>query len=205
MHNSWPFNNHFVKTIYVIYCNLTINCKVLLSVNIITIRALHNRCFILMCITSFGPRHWRKPCCSYRKSHSRCSVTGAVLEISQKTCSFIKKETLAQVLSYEFCEFSKNSFFTEHLWWLLLFAEVFFTRLIQKQPFRGVLEKRCSENKQQICRRTLELYWNHTSPWVFFCKLLHIFRILFPKNISGWLFQLFTFSSVVGTSIYIFG
>ena len=47
------------------------------------------------------------------------------LEISQnsqeKTCArvsflmkFIKKETLAQVFSYEFCEIFKNTFFTEH-------------------------------------------------------------------------------------------
>ena len=28
----------------------------------------------------------------------------------------MKKETLAQVFSYEFCEISKNTFFTEHLW-----------------------------------------------------------------------------------------
>ena len=28
---------------------------------------------------------------------------------------FIKKETLSQVVSYEFCEISKNTFFTEHL------------------------------------------------------------------------------------------
>ena len=28
---------------------------------------------------------------------------------------FIKKETLAQVLSYEFCETFKSTFFTEHL------------------------------------------------------------------------------------------
>ena len=32
-----------------------------------------------------------------------------------------KKETLAQVFSCEFCEISKNNFFIEHLWWLLLF------------------------------------------------------------------------------------
>ena len=29
-------------------------------------------------------------------------------------CNFIKKETLAQVFSCEFCEISKNTFFTEH-------------------------------------------------------------------------------------------
>ena len=33
---------------------------------------------------------------------------------------FIKKETLAQVFSCEFYEISKNTFFIEHLWWLLL-------------------------------------------------------------------------------------
>ena len=35
-------------------------------------------------------------------------------------CNFIKKETLAQVFSCEFCEISKNTLFPEHLWWLLL-------------------------------------------------------------------------------------
>ena len=35
-----------------------------------------------------------------------------------ETCSFIKIETLAeaQVFSCEFCEISKNTFFTEHVW-----------------------------------------------------------------------------------------
>ena len=32
-----------------------------------------------------------------------------------QACNFIKKETLAQVLSCEFCEIFKNTFFTEHL------------------------------------------------------------------------------------------
>ena len=30
-------------------------------------------------------------------------------------CNFIKRETLAQAFSWEFCEISKNNFFTEHL------------------------------------------------------------------------------------------
>ena len=30
--------------------------------------------------------------------------------------NIIKKETLAQVLSCEFCEISKNTFYIEHLW-----------------------------------------------------------------------------------------
>ena len=45
----------------------------------------------------------------------RCSVKKVFLEISQnsatRACNFIKKETLAQVFSCEFCEISKNIFF----------------------------------------------------------------------------------------------
>ena len=32
------------------------------------------------------------------------------------SCNFIKKETLAQGFSCEFCKIFKNTFFTEHLW-----------------------------------------------------------------------------------------
>ena len=39
----------------------------------------------------------------------------------REACNFIGKETLAQVFSYEFCEISKKTFFTEHLWWLFFF------------------------------------------------------------------------------------
>ena len=67
----------------------------------------------------------------------RCSMKKVLLEISQtspeNTCArvsflinlqatgnFIKKETLAQVFSCKFSEISKNTFFTEHLWLVLL-------------------------------------------------------------------------------------
>ena len=33
-----------------------------------------------------------------------------------KACNFIKKETVAQVFSCEFCEISKSTFFTVHVW-----------------------------------------------------------------------------------------
>ena len=48
----------------------------------------------------------------------RCSIKKVFLEISQtsQSCNFIKKETLAQMFSCEFCEISKNTLFTEHLW-----------------------------------------------------------------------------------------
>ena len=68
----------------------------------------------------------------------------------------------------------------------------------QKQPSRGVLNKRCSENMQQIYRRTpipkcnfnkvaLQLYWNRTLAWVFSCKFAGYFRSTFRRNTSGWL------------------
>ena len=80
----------------------------------------------------------------YRSSHRRCSLKKVFLKISRnsqentcarvsfliklhtfglrlKACKFIKKETLAQVFSCEFCENFKNSaIFIEHLRWLLL-------------------------------------------------------------------------------------
>ena len=72
---------------------------------------------------------------SYRFSEAvvqRCSVKKMFFKISQNSqenaCArvfllikwqaqaFIKKETLAQVFSCEFCEILKNTFFIEHLW-----------------------------------------------------------------------------------------
>ena len=59
----------------------------------------------------------------YRSSHWRCSVKKVFLKILQNsqentgdTCNFIKKETLAQVFSCEFCEIFKNTLFTGHPW-----------------------------------------------------------------------------------------
>ena len=61
-----------------------------------------------------------------------------------------------------------------------------------KQPFGGVPGKRCSENMQQIYRRTpipkcdfiIEIMLRHGCSSV---NLLHIFRSPFLKNTSGWL------------------
>ena len=48
----------------------------------------------------------------------REAATGGTLQekVFPQACNFIKKETMAQVFSCEFCEISKNNFFTEHLW-----------------------------------------------------------------------------------------
>ena len=59
-----------------------------------------------------------------RSSHRRFSPRKGVLRNFVKftgkqmcqACNFIKKKTLAQVFPCEFCETSKSTFFTEHLW-----------------------------------------------------------------------------------------
>ena len=60
-------------------------------------------------------------CIIIRSSQRRCSIKKVFLEILQNSQeNFIKKESLAQVFSCEFCEISKNNFFTEQLRRLLL-------------------------------------------------------------------------------------
>ena len=39
-----------------------------------------------------------------------------LIKLQAEACKFIKKETLAQMFSREFCEIFNNTFFTEHLW-----------------------------------------------------------------------------------------
>ena len=58
---------------------------------------------------------------------------------------------------------------------------------VEKQPSSGVLRKRCSENMQQIYRRTSMPKYdfdkvvkaNHTSAWVFSCKFVAYFQSTF--------------------------
>ena len=73
-----------------------------------------------------------------------------------------------------------------------------FNNYIEKQLFRGVLRKRCSENMQQIYKRTSMPKWDFNKIAFQFIEialrhgcslvnLLHIFRRLFQKNTFGWL------------------
>ena len=56
------------------------------------------------------------------------------------------------------------------------------------KPEADVLKKRCSENMQQIYRRTrmpkcdFKLYWNRTSAWVFSCTFAAHFQNTFPQE-----------------------
>ena len=99
-------------------------------------------------------------------NHQRCSIEKGVLKVSlnsqENTCSRV-------------------SFLLKLQAWGIYF---------QKQSSRSVFKKRCSENKQQIYRRTLmpkcdvikvakQLYWNRTLAWMFYCKFAAYFQNTF--------------------------
>ena len=48
--------------------------------------------------------------------NSQENTCAFLMKLQASACNFIKKEALSQVFSCEFCEISKNIFFTEHLW-----------------------------------------------------------------------------------------
>ena len=77
--------------------------------------------------------------------------------------------------------------------------------IIQKKSPRGIPRKRCSENMQQIYRRTpmpqcnfnkiaKQLFWNRTLPWVLSCKFAAFFRTFFPGTHLGGFCPLQVFS-----------
>ena len=95
----------------------------------------------------------------------------------------------------------------------------------EKQSSRGVLMKGFSENMQQIYRRTpipkcvfnkvaLQIYWNHTSAWVFSCKFLAYFQntlslehISFPEiylSLRGDLLEVSINSTIFATFTFFF-
>ena len=45
-----------------------------------------------------------------------CARVSLIMKLQAQACNFIKKETLVLVFDCEFCEISKNTCFTEHLW-----------------------------------------------------------------------------------------
>ena len=71
-----------------------------------------------------------------------------------------------------------------------------------EQPTRGVFLKSCSKNMQQIYSRTLmpkcdfnkivkQLYWNHTSAWVLYCKFAAYFQDTFSTPLVGCFWSMF--------------
>ena len=53
---------------------------------------------------------------SQNSQENICARASFLLKFQAYTCNFIKKETLTQVFSYEFCEIFKNTIFIEQPW-----------------------------------------------------------------------------------------
>ena len=77
--------------------------------------------------------------------------------------------------------------------WNKTFSGPYNSGFPQKQPFRGTLRKKCSENMHQIYRRRpmpkckATLFAITLRHWCSPVNLQHIFRTPFPKNTSGGL------------------
>ena len=73
-----------------------------------------------------------------------------------QACNFIKKETLAEVFSCEFCRISKNTFFTEHLWTIALeslnscWVPTTYKILVDKLYLVEVTNQFCFENEHRF-------------------------------------------------------
>ena len=86
-------------------------------------------------------------------------------------------------------------FYKDHFWFILFLTMLVLakTNNIRKQRSKGALRKNCSDNMQQICRRTpipkcdfnkvaLQPYWNRTSVWLFSCKVAVCFQNTFSEE-----------------------
>ena len=110
------------------------------------------------------------------------------LEIAQNsqenTCArdFIKKETLVEVLSYEFRKISENTFFTEHLRWLLLnqslnFAENYMKVSGEDEAFIKYAKNSLFYNDQKNWIKKRRIIWCNDSAYdgAEVCELAGIF------------------------------
>ena len=70
-----------------------------------------------MCSWKFHRIHWKTPVpeAFFNKVAGLRPVTLLKKRLRPQACNFIKKEILVQAFSCEFCEISKNTFFTEHI------------------------------------------------------------------------------------------
>ena len=141
---------------------------------------------------------------NYGSSHKKCSVKKGVLKnfakfSGQHLCqslffhkvsgpsTFLQKETLAKVFSCEFFEIFKNTFFTEHLRWLLL-------KLVIAQYLRVIVTNIFRRNCWQMF---LQLYWKDGPTQAFSCEYYEIFKLFFFFfNSSGGCFYILFVSHI---------
>ena len=106
-------------------------------------------------------------------------ITKCVRFLITKCNSYYKMRRLLQIVTVHSIQYTSCDSLKKRL-----------LSMSQKQPSRYVLRKSCSENIQQIYRRTpmpkcdfnkfaKQLYWNHTLACVFSCKFAAYFQSTF--------------------------
>ena len=98
---------------------------------------------------------------SQNSQENTCTGVSFLRKLRTLACNFIKKETLAQVFSCEFCEISESTFFTESFCWPLLKGRSNFQK-------NGLESKREREREREGER---EIYQNEET-------ILSMFRIV---------------------------
>ena len=116
--------------------------------------------------------------------------------ICPEAWNFIKKERLRnRCFPANFKKFLRALISFEHLRTIVSGKcdEAYNHANMEKQPSRGFLRKKCSENTQQIHSRTpmpkcdfnkvaKQLYWNPASAWMFSCKFDAYFQNTFSSE-----------------------
>ena len=75
-------------------------CEVAISSSLRYIEAVAKRCSVKIVFLEI----------SQNSQENTCARVSFIIKLQASACNFIKKETLAQVFSCEFCEISKNTF-----------------------------------------------------------------------------------------------
>ena len=154
--------------------------------------------FVFICVNEWKVVNLVKAC--FRSSsRSELFYKKGVLKnfakvLRLEACNFSKEETTTQVLSFPLKSL-RTTFLKNNSGWLfreLASAKPCFSLKPQKQFPKGVLMKRCSENRQQIYRRTsMPKFLNHFSTWVFSCKFPACFQNIFSwEPLEGCIWKL---------------
>ena len=106
---------------------------------------------------------------SQNSQESTCVRVSFLIKLPASGLQLFLKETLEQAFYCEFCEISKNTFVTEHLWATASEPQKVVCRCFSKKVFLRLFLK----NLQAEC---LQLYLKKTPTKVFSCEVCEIFK-----------------------------
>ena len=111
-----------------------------------------------------------------------CAGVSFLIKLQAKACKFIKKETLTQMFSWEFCEIFKNSLFTEHLWWLFLKLDGRLLHIFFYLKILGrLIKSKTLPLKVETCGRCFLVFHRMIALlllWIFFISFQKLFSFL---------------------------